>query len=275
MDGMRQMTVQYVGAEVGIPGQVVKGAPYSAQVVTETTQTLADGNRIQHKSSSQVYRDSEGRTRREPSLGTIGLAPEADLPQLVFISDPVAGSSYVLNLKERTAQKSSMAPPDPHLAELKSELERSPAGDKARTNVVYAASGAKAAGVAGPMQTFTYHIASPDGAPAKTEALGRQTIEGVAADGTRTTFTIDAGKIGNDRPIEIVSERWYSPDLRVVVTSRHNDPRVGETVYRLTGINRGEPDPSLFAVPADFRLTENKGGDVLHMRLAKPETAKP
>jgi len=275
MEGMRQLTVQYVGAEVGIPGQMVKGAPYSAQAVTQTTQTLADGNRIRHSSSSQVYRDSEGRTRREPALATIGLAPEADLPQLVFINDPVAGCNYVLNLKEKTAQKSGLMPPDPHLAELKSELASLPPGDKPRANVAFVTGGARIADGPGPVETFTYRVASGDAPAARTEPLGRQTFEGVAADGTRTTFTIEAGKIGNDRPIEIVSERWYSPELQVVVTSRHNDPRVGETVYQLTGINRGEPDSSLFQVPADFKLTEIKPGDVLRQKLVRPETAKP
>jgi hypothetical protein len=94
--------------------------------------------------------------------------------------------------------------------------------------------------------------------PGKTEALGKQTIEGVEAEGVRSTVTIPTGQIGNDRPIEIVSERWESPELQVVILSKHKDPRLGETMYRLTGINRGEPAKSLFEVPANYTVIENR-----------------
>jgi hypothetical protein len=97
----------------------------------------------------------------------------------------------------------------------------------------------------------------------KTESLGRQNIEGVDADGTRTTITIPAGQIGNDRPIEMVDERWYSPELQVVVMTRHTDPRIGETVYKLTNISRSEPPGSLFEVPADFKITEPRAQRIM------------
>ena len=81
--------------------------------------------------------------------------------------------------------------------------------------------------------------------------------EGVEAEGTRTTETIPAGEIGNEQPIQIVSERWYSPELQVVVMSKHSDPFVGETIYRLTNIVRGEPSRALFEVPVDYTLKES------------------
>src|SRR4051812_23257221 len=99
---------RFIGAEVGMPGRVVKNAPYSAEIVTETTQTLPDGNRIKQSSSVRVYRDSEGRTRREQSLNHLnGLAPNTSLPQVAFISDPVQGANYVLDMSKRTATKSA------------------------------------------------------------------------------------------------------------------------------------------------------------------------
>jgi hypothetical protein len=88
------------------------------------------------------------------------------------------------------------------------------------------------------------------------EQLGKQIIEGVEAEGTRTTVTIPAGDIGNERPIEIVSERWYSPELQLVVMTRHSDPRFGETTYKLTNINRSEPAKTLFEVPSDYTIKE-------------------
>jgi hypothetical protein len=89
-----------------------------------------------------------------------------------------------------------------------------------------------------------------------TEKLGTQMIEGVSAEGTRTTITIPAGEIGNERAIEIVSERWYSPELQVVVMTRHADPRFGETTYKLTNINRAEQPKTLFEVPPGYTVKE-------------------
>jgi hypothetical protein len=94
----------------------------------------------------------------------------------------------------------------------------------------------------------------------KTESLGRQTIEGVPADGRRTTMTIPAGQAGNDLPIHIVVESWYSPDLQATVLSKHSDPRNGETVTRLTNIGRGEPARALFETPADYKIGESPAG---------------
>lgn len=82
------------------------------------------------------------------------------------------------------------------------------------------------------------------------EALGTRELEGILTEGTRTTVTIPAGAIGNDRAIESVTERWFSPALRIVILSRNTDPRFGETTYRLTKITRTEPPAALFERPA-------------------------
>src|SRR5262249_42895125 len=95
-----------LSTERGFAGKVVKGAPYSATVVTETVQLLADGNRIDHKNTASVYRDSEGRTRREETINAIGpWASDTGPHQIIFISDPVAGINYVLDPTARTARK--------------------------------------------------------------------------------------------------------------------------------------------------------------------------
>lgn len=230
---------RFLGAEPGRSGRVVTGAPYTADVVTETTQTLADGSHIRQSATSHVSRDSQGRTRQEQSLsGLSAIAGSASLPHLVFIHDPVAGISYAMNADAKTATRSS----------IPQRMNR-----------------AGAAGSNGPMANqammgrgrgmFGARGANPQNV--KTESLGRQTIEGVAADGTRTTLTIPAGQIGNEEPIQIVNERWYSPDLQTVVLSRRSDPRSGDTVMRLTNVNRSEPSPTLFQVPADYTVTDS------------------
>jgi hypothetical protein len=195
----------------------VKGAPYSAQFVSESTRTLADGTRISRNTTGAVYRDGQGRTRREMKLGAVGPVVVDDEPvPMVFINDPVARVHYDIDVSHRTVRKFPLpdrppAPPGP--------------GPEGEENV-------------------------------KTESLGKRMIEGVEAEGTRTVIQIPVGRVGNDRALEIVSERWYSPELQAVVLSSHKDPFVGDTVYRLTNITRAEPAPSLFEAPADYTPLE-------------------
>ncbi|HXW16044.1 MAG TPA: hypothetical protein VEN79_16170, partial [Terriglobia bacterium] len=88
-------------------------------------------------------------------------------------------------------------------------------------------------------------------------SLGRQTVEGVPAEGTRSTITIPAGQIGNEQPIQIVRETWYSPDLQVVVMRKVSDPRTGEETFRMANLSRAEPAASLFQVPPDYKIIDS------------------
>jgi hypothetical protein len=253
-------TFTFVSSEMSFDGKVVKGMPYSAEAVTEVTQTLGDGNRIVRKSTASIYRDSEGRTRRDQTLGSIGpFATHGDPPQTSFINDPVAGVNYMLDPRTRTARKLPMP-----------RIENLPGGARPEIRieekVVQAPAGAPGAVAAGPgARVMIFENRDGESGPfrtpmkgpkPKTESLGKQTIEGVEAEGTRTTITIPAGEIGNERPIQIVTERWYSPELQTLVMSRNSDPFVGDSVYRLTNINRGEPAHSLFEVPSDYKIKE-------------------
>ncbi len=232
---------RFLGAEAGMPGRVVKNAPYSADMVTETTQTLADGNHIRQSSTAKVYRDTEGRTRREQSLNALrGLAPTSNLPQVVFINDPVAGFNYALNPQNRTATKSAWARPG-RGGQAQSSSQPMARLRQQSANGSPAIAGRWGRGAAGTLTP---------------QSLGRQIIEGVPADGTRTTMTIAAGQWGNEQPIQIVTERWYSPDLQMVVLSKRTDPRMGETVTRLANISRAEPPSSLFEPPADYKVSD-------------------
>lgn len=262
----------FFGSEMSFDGKLVKGAPYSAEALTESTQTLSDGNRIVNKSTAAVYRDSEGRTRREQSLRAIGpFANEGKPAQVIHISDPVAAVSYVLEPRAQVARK--MPPmrftfnfktprPDPTSGghDLKDsvqvELHSEGVMDKKMTRTGVAMS--------------WLDKKNPN---ARTESLGRQNIGGVEADGTKTTMTIPAGEIGNERPIEIVSERWYSPELQIVVMTKQVDPRFGENSYRLTNIDRTEPARSLFEVPAGYKIEEGPA-PAQKMRMMKRPTSE-
>jgi len=258
-------------------GKVVKNAPYSAESVTETVQTLADGNRIVNRITSQVYRDSEGRTRRDQTLKGFGPIGSSDEPlQTIFINDPVAGVTYTLDTRSHIAHKSV-----PFNFEFtgknvlqgqRFEFKTSPGAAATSSVIVTNQAGTPSpAGtrVAPPVEGTDFKVRTAEGAASFVlsakpgaegnevkEQLGKQLIEGVEAEGTRTTITIPAGDIGNERPIEIVTERWYSPELQLVVMSRHSDPRNGETTYKLTNINRADPPKSLFEVPAGFTVKE-------------------
>ncbi len=235
----------FISAEMEQGGKVVKGAPYSAEALTERTQTLADGNRIVHKSSAKVFRDSEGRTRREQELNAIGnWEAKEGLTRVVFIQDPVAKMHYVLEPENRTVRKIKIGP---------DETEHAPkAGEKFDHFIAPAPHGGAPGTFGG--QVIQYRITDQDG---KKESLGNQTMEGILVEGTRTTIEIPAGDMGNEFPIQIVSERWYSPELQVNIMTKHNDPRFGETVYQLTGIGRGEQDRSLFEVPRDYKVDDS------------------
>jgi len=242
------VTFEFISSEMSFLGNVVKGAPYSAEAITETTQTLADGNRITRKSAAAAYRDSEGRTRREQALGSIGPWAAAGEPaRMIFINDPVAGVNYILHPHDRSARK----------LPLPQGQEKS---GQAHVGVAIAAGrgGREVEGLVERVVT-TAAPAGPKFGDTKTASLGKQLIEGLPVEGTRSTLTIPAGAIGNDRPIEVVSERWYSPELQTPVLTKRNDPRTGETVFRLTNVNRSEPLRSLFEVPPDYTFKEDPG----------------
>jgi len=285
-------------ASESFDGKVVKGAPYSAEAVTESVQTLADGNRIVNKFTSQVYRDNEGRTRREQTLkGLSGVGTGEEPLQTIFINDPVAGVTYTLDTRSHTAHKSApfrfqvtKRPGGP--GETQTFEFKSAQGAGATANVVVTTplgsapqAGTRVVTPQAEIEHFNLRTEGPAGYVFRTrpnsnanqvkEQLGKQMIEGVEAEGTRTTMTIPAGEIGNDRPIEIVSERWYSPELQLVVMTRHSDPRSGETTYKLTNINRTEPAKSLFEVPPGFNVKEMEFGRPAVAPLPRKKLANP
>jgi hypothetical protein len=233
---------------MSMPGNdVVKSSPYTATATTESTQTLADGNRIVNKSSAFLARDSQGRTRREEAMQRMGpLAVEG--PELVMINDPVALSNYILFPKARTANvvKYKQFSDGPEGLQTRLAARRKLEGD-GTTHI-----------------TWKSDSESSEPTTVTNEDLGAQVIEGVSCQGKRETTTIPAGKLGNERPIIVTTEVWSSTDLHGIVLKKHTDPRVGETVYRLTNVKLGEPDASLFQVPAGYQTeTEGEG-------IAKP-----
>ena len=228
--------------------EVVKDQPYQAQAVTEVKQTLADGSHIVQTTTANVARDSEGRTVRVQKLNAIGPwkgssdSAQEGTPTLTSIFDPVAKTHINYTSDIKIANVIPMPPPLPGASTGGMEsgfaiATGTPAGPG--TNVMF---------------SVQRHEPSSEAPNTKTEQLGAKVIDGVQATGTRTTDTIPAGTIGNDKDIAVTRETWYSPDLKIVVQSTQNDPRFGQTTYSLTNIQRSEPDAALFQVPSGYKI---------------------
>jgi hypothetical protein len=248
--------------------QPVKNAPYSATGVTELEQTLGDGNRIKQTTKSLLARDREGRIRRELTLGAVGPLAAGGDAKMIFLQDPVGGTSYTLDPERKVARKL----PRPSEVLLPRIIGKGKAIERIDHNEDFfdlpaPPPGAPMPGPLPMIQPLGGLGLSMKKLPApRTEDLGTQVIEGVRAQGTRTTSTIPAGAIGNERPIVTVSERWTSPELGIVVMSKHSDPRLGTTTYRLTDLVRNDPDPALFQVPADYTVKEDAARTIMLRR---------
>jgi hypothetical protein len=293
---------------------VMKGAPYSAETMVENNQTLGDGNRISKKTTGLVYRDGEGRTRREEDVTITARSangPMSAVRKTISIVDPVAGFSYSLDSENRIAWRTPIGGANAIMGKLEQSM-----GDKAAVEKLQAAMkardegsrdepskaaadklklvqqldeklkavaeeqklrsaeptaqsgggarggggrGARGAGGAG---AGTGEVVARGGGggriggPVTLGPLEHKTLEGVAVEGRKTTTVIPAGQIGNEQPITITSEEWRSPELNVLVLTRHSDPRTGESIYRLQNITRAEPDRSLFMVPPDYTVRD-------------------
>jgi hypothetical protein len=295
--------------------KIVIGAPFSAEAISESLQVLADGNRISRSSSNKMYRDIQGRFRREgiSNPGTV-FGAYFELQPTVLILDPVNGFKYFLNTDSKTVRRYTLKIPAQFGSNLQGFYTFKPDGGQyasaAGTNHAAAkklreeirtrqaeiqakqATAPKAAlehleGI----RTVTGQIAVAGAAltkletpgvyelgfntDSKTEALGVQDFEGVEAEGTRTITTIPAGAIGNERPIDIIYERWYSKDLQMIISSRHSDPRFGDQTYKLTNIIRANPDGTLFTLPADFKMLAEPGSGLKMTFPALPSTPMP
>lgn len=224
--------MELMGFEGMRGGSVVKGVPFSATATSEMTQTLQDGSSIHRTSQVSMYRDSQGRSRHEATFNGFGLLTPSGTPKtVVMISDPVAGMHILLDNENKVAHK------------MVFHAHNGAAGN---------AKQGFAAEFEGRMQE---RMQQEEAAGLlKKESLGTQTINGIVAEGTRTTRTIPAGQIGNEKPLQVVSERWYSPDLQIVLKSTRTDPRFGTTTYTVTNIQRTEPPATMFTVPADFTV---------------------
>jgi hypothetical protein len=213
------------GFRFGGRAKIVTGAPYSADISNQSVQTLADGNTITRSTNGHVARDSQSRTYSQETITGGPFAGNGPVT-VTFISDPVAGYTYMLNSSTRTAIRRVLkTPPAGATPDGKVREGKRPFGPENSANVT-------------------------------TSDLGTQNIGGVSAQGKSVTRTIPAGTMGNAQPITFTSETWYSPDLQIPVLAKRDDPRMGRSTYALTNIQRAEPPATLFQVPSDYTVQD-------------------
>jgi len=229
-----QLTTTTLAGTVGIlalPG--VKGAPFSAEVITEIERILPDGNHIRQEYPGKVFRDSEGRVRRE----TLQKNADGNEFTTININDPVRQVS--IHFSDLTGDVATLfTHPNPTL-----KLTSPATAPAAQPHPV--GPGANSSGQPALSNTRV-----------KPENLGDKTIEGYAVHGTRRTQTIAAGAIGNEQPIVKTIESWYSKELHADLLTEVVDPQTSHRTTRLLNIRPGEPDPSLFQIPANFKIKE-------------------
>lgn len=195
-----------------------EGNPFSADTVNQFSNVLANGTHIEQETHGRMYRDSQGRVRFESET----LIPDGERRQNISIRDPLKRISISLDPVRKTARVFHQ--PDP--ATIRKEQSQQPPRPE------------------------------PSQISHTTEQLGNMTIEGFNATGIRFTNTTAANAIGNSEPLVSVSEIWRSPDLAVELLTTYSDPQHGKTVHKLTNIQRIEPDPALFQIPADYAVTD-------------------
>jgi hypothetical protein len=260
----------------------IKNAPYSAQMVSERQQNLADGNQIAERHTTLAYRDSAGRTRQEVSDAKGEL-------KVVTIHDPVAGATWILRPQDRSATKITRKAGETARAQVEQmrkdgtlpTVERRKLEDGKEEIIIKRV--VRADGAHGPAQDVRIQASKALeensaalrdaqvrlapltagvfgdmkwAAKAVTKELGTRDFNGIKAEGKLRSYEIPAGEIGNRNAIVVSDETWYAPDLQVTVYTKHSDPRSGDTVFRLENLKREEPAASLFAVPSDYTVKD-------------------
>lgn len=199
----------------------VPNASFSSVVTTEWTKTLADGSTMTRENHRVVVRDSAGRIFQERRTFVPKGAQAEPQVRWTEISDPLAHTKYFCRA-------------DSHVCTLRAYY--SPATEAAE-------------------------MLSADGQGKvilSRQDLGKSDVSGMEVVSTRETRTIEAGIVGNDRPISITKEFWYSPKLALNMLVKRNDPRSGAQTFTVTDLSLGEPDPKYFQVPAGFTVVDQR-----------------
>jgi hypothetical protein len=206
---------------LGMPGQneALKGRPFSAEAITETSTISAGGQRANHRNVTRIDRDREGRTRREQTIEAIAPSVSIAPHKIIFIFDPVKAKNFVIDPKERITREFLVTSHGSHLAD-----------------------------------DGIQEIGSQAPASVTVKPLGRRRIGDLLCNGTRRTSLTSLGGKASQGARQTTTETWSSVDLEVVVDSWTRDPQFGSVHYFLRGVSRNDPSPELFAPPLNYKV---------------------
>jgi hypothetical protein len=232
-----------VGAVMLGVGGGVKNAPFSAIVKSSFEQKLADGNAIHTVTRSHQARDSAGRTMTEMPQGCVrGEDGQMHERSNVNVNDPVARTNMSWQVGDNMQPKVVHVFHQPEMPPRSATPPLQPSAEQlAQQQKMMQAGRAQHA-----LQQRENHM----------EDLGTKDFNGVPAHGTRTTRTIPAGEEGNDQPLVVINENWRSKEMGLTLMTISDDPRRGRTVTEYEELRVGEPDPAVFAPPANYTVQE-------------------
>jgi uncharacterized protein YecT (DUF1311 family) len=211
------------------------GQPFHAKIVVEINRQLPDGTAVAQKYYTLVARDAAGREYREGrDLVPAGSDREPPLVRTI-VYDPKT-SLITTCIPDRRVCRQTGFDPTGH------PVEES----------------------AGP---------SSDGKSVLTrESLGAKTMDGLEVTGTRETRTFSPGAFGNDKPVVVTKEIWYSPQLQFNLAVTRNDPRNGTQTFAVTDLKLGDPGSEWFALPDGYRMVQER---TVSNRMTGPTELEP
>lgn len=238
--GQRQDPARQSGGP--LTGPPVLDAPFWADAITTVRLTLPDGSRLEQSTTARYYRDRTGRGRVELMMDGLKAPSTTAERHIRTIVSPAPDGKTVMTLDPETRTARYQARYFAAFA----------AGGENRFAVPIG--GVQFLIVRRARDLFRDEAGSSAGDLVRDESLGTRRIEDVDTIGRRITMTVPAGRSRNDRPIEMVDERWESPELQLVIAAHSSDSRTGEVEYRLTNIRRVQPPADLFVIPPDYTI---------------------
>ena len=219
----------------------IRDTPFSAEVQVEMVWPLREGGSTMRKATYLIYRDGQGRTRRDLTSDETTAAATTNRPRTSVINDPLASSTYLIDHRTSTVRKLALV--------TGNDVDSQP-------SVVEPKLRGTAPGfvnLSGRNSQVPKGVVSR-GQVTQKEQLGQREIGGAIAEGTRLVQTISLGSSRNQKPIEITTEEWYSVELQTIVAITISDPRFGRSEYRLMNIVKGEPSKTLFVIPPAYQV---------------------
>ena len=203
----------------------MEGAPFQLTLATEWIRPLGPDGSYTLVNRRRILRDSAGRIYQERWILVPKGGKVESTMNVIQIADPVQHILYTCWVVEKQCNLSRYAGLTTKV--YRPDLEASgplPGGDGFRNH----------------------------------EDLGGNTQNGCETHGYRDTTTINAGVIGNDRPMVTTREFWYCDSLGINLSSTLDSPQSGRQVFAVTDLSTSEPDLQYFAAPSGYKVVDHR-----------------